>query len=181
MLKNLFHVGDQVVMVNDTTSGIVVDIRNNIIVIQSKDGFTYNCEAREIIKKGNLHDLINNKNHDEFLKKNLLDNKKPIPKKYSKKNKSIPMEVDLHINQLVNNSKGMSNYNILDLQINYAKRKLDYAIKNKIQKVVFIHGVGEGILKNELHFLFKEYTIQYYEASYQKYGYGATEVYIGQN
>ncbi len=181
MSKSPFQIGDQVSMINDTASGVVVEINDNMIVVQSEDGFISNCEAKEIVKKGNLHDFLNNENHDEFLKENLSDRKKVIPKNYSKKNNFIPMEVDLHINQLVNSSKGMSNFEILDLQINFAKRKLEFAIRNNIQKIVFIHGVGEGVLKSELNFLFKKYAIESYDASYQKYGYGATEIYINQN
>ena len=92
------------------------------------------------------------------------------------------MEVDLHIHQLVKSSKGMSNYDILNIQLETAKRQLDFAIRKRIQKVVFIHGVGEGILKEELHYLFKRYdNVKFYDADYQKYGLGATEVYIYQN
>jgi len=181
MSEKIFKIGDKVSVISDTTSGIVTKVGQNVIVIQSEDGFTYNCEIDDIVKRGDLHDLINNENHDEFLKENFRDKKKSIRKKYSKKNKVPPMEVDLHINKLVNNSTGMSNYDILDLQISIAKRKLEFAINNKIQKIVFIHGVGEGVLKNELHFLFKKYAVKSYEASFQKYGQGATEVYIYQN
>tara|TARA_R110002074_G_C12541922_1_gene665777 strand:- start:1122 stop:1406 length:285 start_codon:yes stop_codon:yes gene_type:complete len=92
------------------------------------------------------------------------------------------MEVDLHINQLVNSAKGMSNHDMLTLQLDTAKRKLDFAINKRIQKIVFIHGVGEGVLKMELEYLFGRYdNVKYYDANYQKYGLGATEVYIYQN
>ena len=92
------------------------------------------------------------------------------------------MEVDLHINQLVKSTKGMANHDMLTLQLNTAKRQLDFAIKNRIQKIVFIHGVGEGVLKLELDYLFDRYNnVKHYDANYQKYGLGATEVYIYQN
>ncbi|WP_367186917.1 Smr/MutS family protein [Maribacter confluentis] len=92
------------------------------------------------------------------------------------------MEVDLHINQLVKNPKQLDNYAILNLQLETAKRQLDFAIAKRIQKIVFIHGVGEGILKEELRYLFNKYgNIKYYDAEYQKYGLGATEVYVYQN
>ena len=71
---------------------------------------------------------------------------------------------------------------MLNIQLDAAKRQLDFAIKKRIQKVVFIHGVGEGILKEELQYLFKKYeNLKFYDADYQKYGLGATEVYIFQN
>ena len=48
--------------------------------------------------------------------------------------------------------------------------------------IVFIHGVGEGVLKEELGYLFRKYdNVKFYDADYQKYGLGATEVYIFQN
>lgn len=89
------------------------------------------------------------------------------------------MEVDLHINQLVKSAKGMTNHEMLNLQMETAKRQLEFAMRKRIQKIVFIHGVGEGILKEELNFLFGRYeNVKYYDADYQKYGLGATEVYI---
>jgi dsDNA-specific endonuclease/ATPase MutS2 len=70
---------------------------------------------------------------------------------------------------------------MLSLQIDTARHKIEFAIKKRIPKIVFIHGVGEGVLKAELHYLFNKYPIKYYDASYQKYGLGSTEVYIYQN
>ena len=95
----------------------------------------------------------------------------------------IPVpEFDLHIEKLVPNFKGMSNYDILTLQTETAKRHLDFSIRNRIPKIVFIHGVGEGVLKAELDFLLGRYDqIFFQEANYQKYGQGATEVFIKQN
>ena len=92
------------------------------------------------------------------------------------------MEVDLHINQLVKSSRGMSNHEMLNLQLDTARHKLEFAIRKRIQKVVFIHGVGEGVLKMELEYLLGRYAnVKFYDADYQKYGLGATEVYILQN
>ncbi len=76
----------------------------------------------------------------------------------------------------------MNNFEILNLQSETAKRHIEFAIRNRIPKIVFIHGVGEGILKSELDFLLGRYdNISFQDANYQKYGVGATEVYIKQN
>ena len=91
------------------------------------------------------------------------------------------MEVDLHINQLIDSTRGMDNFDILTIQLDTAKHKLEFAIRNRIRRVVFIHGVGEGVLKTELEYLFNKYHVDFYDAPYQKYGLGATEVYIFQN
>jgi len=104
-----------------------------------------------------------------------------VKEKRSKKDEFV-LEVDLHIEKLVPNKKGMSNYDILTLQTETAKRQIDFAIKNRMPKVVLIHGVGEGILKAELDFLLGRYdNISFQDANYRKYGLGATEVYIKQN
>ena len=93
------------------------------------------------------------------------------------------MEVDLHINQLVPNTRNMDNFEILNFQLETARRKIAFAIAKKIQKIVFIHGVGEGVLKYELIRVLKEHEgcLKFYDADYDKYGLGATEVYIFQS
>ena len=75
----------------------------------------------------------------------------------------------------------MSNFDMLNLQLDTAKYKLEFAIRKRIPRLVFIHGVGEGVLRSELGYLFAKYPVKIAEASYQKYGMGATEVYILQN
>ena len=91
------------------------------------------------------------------------------------------LEVDLHINQLTKSTRGMDNFDMLTLQLNTARSKVEYAIQKRISKLVFIHGVGAGVLKTELNYLLNKYPVKYYDASYKKYGLGATEVYIYQN
>ena len=91
------------------------------------------------------------------------------------------MEVDLHIEQLVDSTRNMTNYDMLTLQLETARRQLEFAIAQRIQRVVFIHGVGEGVLRTELEFLLGRYpNVAFYDAEYAKYGVGATEVYIYQ-
>ena len=91
------------------------------------------------------------------------------------------MEVDLHIEKLLPNKRGMSNYEILNLQLETAKKQLEFAKNKRIQRIVFIHGVGEGVLKEELYYLLRRYEgLDFYDANYQKYGVGATEVYLYQ-
>ena len=77
--------------------------------------------------------------------------------------------------------RNLDNYDILNLQLDTAKSKIEFAISKRILKIVFIHGVGEGILKSELQSLLNKYPVKHYDASYKKYGLGATEVYIFQN
>lgn len=177
----VFQIGDTVETLDDTIIGIVIHIDGVNITIESEDGFPLTYSNSELVKvsddiKVSNYEVAQIKSEKEIPKKRRAEVVKP-------KERNIPkMEVDLHIHQLTNSSRGMSNHEMLNLQMDTAKRQLEFAIRKRIQKVVFIHGVGEGILKEELKYLFGRYeNVKYYEADYQKYGLGATEVYIYQN
>lgn len=89
------------------------------------------------------------------------------------------MEVDLHIEELIDNFKGMSNAEIIQVQLKHFQRTLDNAINEHYRKLIVIHGVGNGRLKQEVRNMLSSYrNLQYYDASYGKYGFGATEILI---
>lgn len=89
-------------------------------------------------------------------------------------------EVDLHIHELVENEAGMSPKDKLDLQLDIFRKEMKSAISDKVNKIIFIHGVGNGTLKieirKELQTKFKNFEFQ--DASFKEYGYGATMVII---
>lgn len=99
-----------------------------------------------------------------------------------KKHKSVNniIEVDLHIAELVDSTKGLSNADMLNIQIDEFRRVMDANLNKKGQKIVFIHGKGEGILRQaimkELNHRYKGHTVQ--DASFREYGFGATQVTI---
>lgn len=184
-MSNNFKIGDSVMVIDEDLFGEITQINKDIITIETKDGFSLNFSSSELIKN-----KVDQNLKKEFFSETTIDSvisEKESVKKNSKrrikpKERYQPtMEVDLHINQLVKSSKGMSNHDMLTLQLETAKRQLEFAIRKRIQKIVFIHGVGEGILKVELEYLFGRYNVKFYDANYQKYGLGATEVYIYQN
>lgn len=176
--------GDRVELLDDALSGIVQKVENNEVFIKTEDGFVMSFPVAEVVK---IKDDINDIDVEEFDFKEVLKEKQPTKKPQSnrikpKERNAPPMEVDLHINQLVRSAKGLSNHEMLNLQLDTARHKLEFAMRKRIQKIVFIHGVGEGVLKMELEYLLGRYSnVKFYDADYQKYGLGATEVYILQN
>ena len=177
----MFNKGDKVTVLDEAMDGVVVSVINNRVMVLTTDGFELAFDPKELLKTGESKLNYNiGPNLDQIIKE------KEIPKPRSfvkeKKTKEIPApEFDLHIEKLVKNFRSMSNYEILTLQTETAKRHIEFAIKNRIPKIVFIHGVGEGILKSELDFLLGRYdNIDFHDANYQKYGLGATEVFIRQ-
>ena len=178
-----FNIGDFVAVLDDVVKGKVSRIESSSVFIIDSTGMEFSYDASELVKiDGNQNDLLKYNEANNHLLQHKISEKQHKQKSVFKKTKNeVVFEVDLHINQLVKSTRGLDNYDMLNLQIDTARRKLEYAIQKRISKIVFIHGVGEGVLKSELQFLFKKYPVKYYDASYQKYGLGATEVYIFQN
>jgi len=92
------------------------------------------------------------------------------------------VEIDLHIDQLVDNSKALSPSEMLDIQMSLFNKTLEEAVlnKNKKKRFVFIHGVGNGRLRLEIQrTLNQKYPkLRYQDASFKEYGFGATMVMI---
>ena len=180
-----FKPGYKVTVLDDSFNGVVKSYKNGKVLIETTDGFELLFEEKELVKIANTKEMsafFANQSVKSVLQEKELPRKRSFVKEKVDKREGFVLEIDLHIEKLVPNKRGMSNYDILTLQADTAKRQLEFAIKNRMPKVVFIHGVGEGILKAELDFLLGRYEgITFKDADYQKYGAGATEVYIKQN
>lgn len=91
-------------------------------------------------------------------------------------------ELDLHIESLLDSNLGMSNAEILQIQIKELRNFYSKAKDRHIRKIIIIHGVGEGVLKDEVRlFLSKKEGIEYYDADFREYGKGATTVELRYN
>ncbi len=117
------------------------------------------------------------------LKEKIEERPHPLTQTIKKKERKTPsdiLEVDLHIHQLLDSTQGMSNNDMLDHQLATFRKVLEQEKKNKGKKIVFIHGVGNGVLKQRLrHELQGKYPYLYVQdASFQQYGWGATMVII---
>jgi hypothetical protein len=94
---------------------------------------------------------------------------------------SETIEVDLHINQLLDNTSGMNNAEILNCQLSKFHEVMKANAGKKGQKIVFIHGKGEGVLRaaleKELKTAYKQQA-RFQDASFREYGFGATMVVV---
>ena len=177
-------IGDKVSVLDEDISGKIIAVSRELITIVDVDGFELQYSKKELVTDNHGvsdYDMVPH-NISEVLSEK--QSKKNVNSKRVKSKVRIlpPMVVDLHIHQLIPKSRGLNNFEILTIQLEEAKRQLNFAISKKIQRIVFIHGVGEGVLRMELEFLLKRFdNLKFYDADYQKYGVGATEVYIFQN
>ena len=180
----MIKIHDKVLVLDDAISGEVIRVNGKRITIKTPDDFELDFFENELVVIDGS--LTKNEMSRMNLSAVLSEKEQPKPAKSKrvkpKERAQAAMEVDLHIHQLVPKSKYLSNFEILTIQTDTAQRQLEFAISKRIQRVVFIHGVGEGVLRTELEYLFGRYdNVKFYDADYQKYGRGATEVYIYQN
>jgi dsDNA-specific endonuclease/ATPase MutS2 len=87
-------------------------------------------------------------------------------------------EVDLHIEKLRDDYQFLSADEMLDIQLNTFKKALDAAVVHKLPAITFIHGVGNGTLKNHIHKAAGKHPhVQtFMDARKEKFGYGATKL-----
>lgn len=108
-------------------------------------------------------------------KSNKAKNDKPNP------HKLLPLiEVDLHIGELTDSTVGMEPKDMLELQLDTVAKVMKEHSKRQGQKIVFIHGKGDGVLRRAvLDKLKREYPkAELQDASFREYGFGATLVTI---
>lgn len=172
-----FQIGNIVRVIDEAIEGEIINISAQAITIRTIDDFDFEFQPHEIVViKENQKELskfsdINNSLLQEKLKEGTT--KKSV---FKRDKNEVILEVDLHMEQLVPSTRNLDTFDILNYQLRHAKGKLEWAIAKRISKIIFIHGVGDGILKKELLGLLKRYPVRFTNASFKKYGYGATEV-----
>lgn len=87
-------------------------------------------------------------------------------------------EIDLHIEEITPNIEGLSNADIIQIQLAHFKKELDKCYLRQQKSIVFIHGIGNGKLKAEIRRELREANLRFSDGSYERYGSGATEVFL---
>ena len=173
-----FKVGDKVSVLDIDCSGYISKIVDNTIYVTTDDGFEIPYSVEELVKMD--IEIFNSSLIYTNPVKEFSKNKSVIKKREFKKNKKKSiMVVDLHIDKIINSSKGLKNFDILTIQLETARKRLNFAISKKIKSLIFIHGVGDGVLKLELEYILRSYeNLKFFPANFRQYGDGATEVII---
>jgi dsDNA-specific endonuclease/ATPase MutS2 len=167
-------VGDNVRFLNEKGEGIIKEFLSAVKArVEIQGGFEIDLPIKELVPISPL----SLKNMKVMLKESTYK-QEPVKIK-SKAHAKDEMVVDLHIEKLLEDHYGLTNSEKLDIQVKYFRRKLELAINGHFTKIVFIHGVGNGVLRQTIRDLLRTYEgIQYSDASYDKFGAGATEVRI---
>lgn len=181
MQKMSLKVGDKVSVLHDTIRGEVTALLQEGVVIVDEDGFERRYELQEL-----AFEQSSDYNFDEELTeraiqsklKDSLKERQGKSTKYTQKN-----YIDLHIEELVDDHRLFTNFEIVQVQMEACKRFIRKALDSKTNKLYIIHGKGEGVLKSEVHaFLMKlrsenGVSLEFHDGPYHEFGMGgATEV-----
>lgn len=90
----------------------------------------------------------------------------------------MPDFIDLHIGKLEKHYQLLSSADILQIQLRNCRYFIDKAIRYRLDKIYLVHGLGKGILKDEIHKLLNGYPdiVSFNNNYHPRFGFGATEV-----
>ncbi|GCD77366.1 hypothetical protein JCM31826_08480 [Thermaurantimonas aggregans] len=165
--------GDEVSFLDETGKAIVVSITGNTAIVCTEEGFEIEYPIDKlVVRPANIA--------KEIFRKPVVQKDAQVRTTGDRQLlKSDVLEVDLHLHEIAEHYGGFTRHDMVTYQLNHARNQFFKARKAGIKKIIFIHGVGEGVLKQELRKMLSAFDgITVYDADYSKYGLGATAVEI---
>lgn len=184
MSGSKFKEGDLVGFLHEQGRGKVLRFERGFYIVEDNDGFEKKCRETELIEiHGSdfpLSSLAFEKMKADSVKKKSVEATKIVVTSTGRKKRSLAeWEIDIHAEELNINMRGMTNHDILTEQLKALKNFHEKAMKKEIKRLVIIHGVGEGVLREEVRSYFlKFFGTRCIDADIEEYGKGATEVFL---
>ncbi|MCB9334906.1 MAG: Smr/MutS family protein [Flavobacteriales bacterium] len=182
------QLGNKVKFINENLEGkIIMIFPNGDLLVDCNDGFEHRVSKSEVVivaeDNSIQYDVNPQEVKDKIKNKQLADKTSlGILNRYTSTTKyqyEKVIEIDLHLEELVEFPMKLDDWQRLHTQMQHVKKCLNAAINQKVRRLVFIHGVGTGVLKMELrNYLSSFDDISFKDADYREYGSGATEVLI---
>lgn len=173
-MKN-WNIGDKVQIVDGVLKGVILSLTAFKAIVEDEDGFEEEVLLTNLCLQSNTEDynLDNDNVLIEIKRKEFVHEEKKQSIGHLKR---AILEVDLHIHHLTSSTRNMTNHDMVLLQLKTCKNAIVNCDRKKYYKIVLIHGVGSGKLRNEIEYLLKKLKLQYQDGSYDKYGSGALEI-----
>jgi len=166
-----FKIGDKIKFIRSNDFGVIKEIISDRKVrVEDSSNFIVQVNKDEII----LHDDSTNSVSSYGDLSKIKDDSYVQRKKEKKVSNLNVMKVDLHIESLITDYHLMTNQEIIHIQIKRCEDVLMESLNSNVQKLVIVHGIGEGVLKKEVHHLLNKYEMRYFESLNG----GSTEVMI---
>jgi dsDNA-specific endonuclease/ATPase MutS2 len=153
-----------------------LDNHGGLVEVETNDGFILSISNKKLV-------IVNNLEGNQAFLVSLEDiQKKELPSSTIEIVPNLPLEneFDLHIEELEVDYRSMRTHEIMKVQLSVFENKLSLSIKNRISPLIFIHGVGNGVLRQEIHKrLGKNPFIEKFQnKGLDSNGFGATEVFL---
>lgn len=194
MAKRGIQAGDKVSFLNETGGGVVLRmLSHNRAVVRTDEGFEIEFALGLLVPAAKGADSVVYQLSDQQVKSVIAndvmgdridrDRKKSgslrKAKQGDRRADDSVMEIDLHLHEITDDERHLSDGEKLDYQIRYFERMLNTAIRERKRALIVIHGVGEGKLRDEVRNVLGYYDgVRFDDADPRRYGYGATEVTI---
>lgn len=178
-----FQVGDRVQILDEEGEGVITGFLGRAIALVDLGDFQFEYPITELIRVDEDNNLVHKAHERDFEK--LLNSSNPQKVKevlqfipievFDKVSRAGYPEIDLHIHELVDKPKTLTNSEMLEIQIHRLERFIMSCSHKSVTEFVVIHGVGEGVLRTEVRKVLSSHgNISFQDASYHEYGYGAT-------
>ena len=160
-MKKDFKIGDKVKFIKSNDFGTVKNvISERKLEIEDSSGFLSIVNKTDLIPFDKSTNSVSSYGDLNCTKDYLSADEKKIK---IKSNLNV-MKLDLHIENIISDYHLMTNTEIINLQVKKCEDVLLKSINSNIHKLVIIHGIGEGVLKKEVHSLLKRYQLRYFES-----------------
>ena len=198
MGSQAIEIGDKVRFLNEVGEGTVTQILSSThAMVEDQDGFEFQHATRELIRVEDREEESEGyarviPSVAEILQQEVSTQEqkaieKEFKERYAEANSrpvsNDTVEVDLHMHQLVDSQRGLTPAAMLELQLSHFERMLQIGVRQKTKRMVFIHGVGQGVLRHQIWSRIEQYypDCACRSADPRRFGNGATEVWIGES
>lgn len=160
-----FSVGQKVVFLHEEGGGEIVGFEKGVYYVEDADGFKRKYREHELALV-HSEDFYVESGANEKLENKTHSNRIEIS--------SDEWEIDLHIEELIDSHRGMTNHEIVQKQMIEFQKFVRTARNKKIRRLVVIHGIGVGVLRSEVRaYLDGISGVEYFDEDYRQ---GATVV-----
>ena len=180
-----FKVGQKVTFLHETGGGKIIKIEGVNYFVEDETGFDRPFLENELAAIHGTDYRLNDIENLDLTEDNTITTQKHqvLSERQTGTSKALDFwEIDLHIEEITESHRGLSNFEILSKQVSEFRYFFKKAKEQRVSKLVVIHGVGEGVLKEEIRsYLGKQSGVEFYYADFREYGKGATTIELHYN
>lgn len=158
-----FKVGEQVSLLHETGCFTVKSHHGLRVVVVDECGFEYRVQSSQLVKRNPMVGQV--------IPKDTV----PTQNKKMPLAKNTTLTLDLHASEL--GIEGLAPHLLLKEQMKHCCNFLNQCIDQGQTKILIIHGVGEGVLKESVRNMLKNKPgVRFHDGNYSPRGMGSTLV-----